>query len=192
MSEFFSHYPKIAYNITGEREPTKLKIATDIMNRTKIKSVLEKDIVHFLPYSIPENERPDVTAVKLYGDVKYTWLIFAINEIHDPIYDWPLGTREFISYIQNKYGSIPAAQQGIHHYVRILRHRVERKGEKDPIPAYKIKCDFDTYKDLQHSDREIVYYFDWETEQNEAKRDIKTVKASYASMIMSEYLTKLL
>ena len=57
---------------------------------------------------------------------------------------------------------------------------------------YKIKCDFDTYKDLQHSDREIVYYFDWETEQNEAKRDIKTVKASYASMIMSEHLTKLL
>ena len=53
MSEFFSHYPKIAYNITGEREPTKLKIATDIMNRTKIKSVLEKDIVHFLQYSIP-------------------------------------------------------------------------------------------------------------------------------------------
>ena len=42
MSEFFSHYPKIAYNITGEKEPTKLKIAIDIMNRTKIKTILEE------------------------------------------------------------------------------------------------------------------------------------------------------
>ena len=117
---------------------------------------------------------------------------FAINEIHDPIYGWPLGQREFITYIKNKYGSIPAAQQGIHHYVRILRHRVEQKGEKDPIPAYKIKCDFDTYKNLPLTDREIVYYYDWEMEQNEAKRDIKIVKPEFASMIMSEHTTKLL
>tara|TARA_B100000029_G_scaffold155954_1_gene151282 strand:+ start:852 stop:1430 length:579 start_codon:yes stop_codon:yes gene_type:complete len=192
MSEFFSHYPKVAYNITGEKEPTKLRVAVDIMNRTKIKGFLEDDIVQFLPYSIPENERPDVTAAKLYGDVKFTWLIFAINEIHDPIYGWPLGQREFITYIKNKYGSIPAAQQGIHHYVRILRHRVEQKGEKDPIPAYKIKCDFDTYKNLPLTDREIVYYYDWEMEQNEAKRDIKIVKPEFASMIMSEHTTKLL
>ena len=192
MSEFFSHYPKIAYNVTGEKEPTKLKIAIDIMNRTKIKTILEDEIVQFLPYSVPENERPDVTAHKIYGDVKYTWLIFAINEIHDPIWDWPLGTREFISYIQNKYGSIPTAQQGIHHYERVLRHRVEQKGERDAIPEYKIKCDYDTYRDLPHDDRGIVYYYDWETEQNEAKRDIKVLKSSYAAMIMSEHKTKLL
>ena len=39
MSEFFSHYPKVAYNITGEKEPTKLRVAVDIMNRTKIKGL---------------------------------------------------------------------------------------------------------------------------------------------------------
>ena len=43
MSEFFSHYPKISYNVSGVREPTKLKIAVDIMNRTKIKDVLLDD-----------------------------------------------------------------------------------------------------------------------------------------------------
>ena len=192
MSEFFSHYPKTAYNITGEKEPTKLKVAIDIMNRTKIKDVLMNDIVQFLPYSIPENERPDVTADKFYGSPKFTWLLFAVNEIHDPIWDWPLGTREFNSYIQNKYGSISAANQGIHHYERTLRHRVEQKGENDPIPEYKIKCDFETYRDLPHDDRGIVYYWDWEVKENEAKRDIKILKKQYASMIMAEHKTKLL
>ena len=76
MSEYFSHYPKINYNVTGKKEPTKLKVAVDIMNRTKIKDVLIDDIVQFLPYSIPENERPDVTSDKVYGDVKFTWLLF--------------------------------------------------------------------------------------------------------------------
>ena len=104
MSEFFSHYPKISYNVTGELGPTKLKLAIDIMNRVKIKDVVLDEIVQYQPYSIPEGERPDITAHKAYGDVKYTWLIFAMNDMHDPIRDWPLGTREFTTYIVSKYG----------------------------------------------------------------------------------------
>ena len=45
MSEFFSHYPKISYNVTGELGPTKLKLAIDIMNRVKIKDVVLDEIV---------------------------------------------------------------------------------------------------------------------------------------------------
>ena len=56
MSEFFSHYPKVPYNVTGVMEPTRLKTAVNIMNRTKIKDVLLCDIVQFEQYSIPENE----------------------------------------------------------------------------------------------------------------------------------------
>ncbi|SVB15933.1 uncharacterized protein METZ01_LOCUS168787 [marine metagenome] len=192
MSEFFSHYPKISYNVSGVREPTKLKIAVDIMNRTKIKDVLLDSIVQFQPYSIPENERPDVTAVKVYGDVKFTWLIFVMNEMHNPVWDWPLGTREFITYLEAKYGSVPFAQQGIHHYERTLRHRVEQKGPNDPIAEYKIACDFDTYTSLPDTDRGIVYYYDYETKINEAKRDIKLIKTKFASMIFTEHINKLL
>ena len=192
MSAFFSHYPKISYNVSGIKEPTKLKIAVDIMNRTKIKDVLLDDIVQFEPYSIPENERPDVTAVKIYGDVKFTWLIFIMNEMHNPIWDWPLGTREFITYLQSKYGSVRYAQQNIHHYERILRHRVEQKGPNDSIPEYKITCDFDTYTSLPDTDRGIVYYYDYENKINEAKRDIKLIKTEYASMIFTEHINKLL
>ena len=192
MSEFFSHYPKVPYNVTGVMEPTRLKTAVNIMNRTKIKDVLLSDIVQFEPYSIPENERPDVTAVKVYGEVKFTWLIFAMNQIHNPIWDWPLCTREFVTYIKAKYGSMSAAQTGIHHYERVLRHRVEAKAEQPPIPAYKIQCDFTTYKSLAHEDRGIVYYYDYENELNESKRDIQLIKKTFASLIFTEHINKLL
>ena len=192
MSEFFSHYPKISYNVSGVREPTKMKIAVDIMNRTKVKDVLLDDIVQFQPYSIPENERPDVTAVKVYGDVKFTWLIFIMNEMHNPLWDWPLGTREFVSYLQAKYGSVAFATQNVHHYERVLRQRVEQKGPKDPIPEYKVVCDFETYSSLPDYERGIVYYYDYENKLNESKRDIKLIKKQYAAMIFTEHVSKLL
>ena len=105
MSEFFQHYPQINYDISGLK-PIKTKKAINIMIRSKIKSMVLDNIVAYFPYTIPEAERPDVTAYKEYGDVKYTWLIFLINDIHDPIYQWPLNAREFGAYIKNKYGTL--------------------------------------------------------------------------------------
>ena len=98
MSEFFSHYPQINYNVTGKL-PAINRTAINIMTRAKIKGIVGDTVVAYLPYSIPEGERPDVTSHKIYGDVKYTWLLFLINNIHDPIYQWPMGSREFTTYI---------------------------------------------------------------------------------------------
>jgi hypothetical protein len=192
MSEFFSHYPKISYNVTGELGPTKLKLAIDIMNRVKIKDVVLDEIVQYQPYSIPEGERPDITAHKAYGDVKYTWLIFAMNDMHDPIRDWPLGTREFTTYIVSKYGSISNAAQSIHHYERILRQRVESTSSREAIPAYKIECDLTTYNTLGVDERNIVYNYTWEVDHNESKRDIKLIDRKNVSQILSEHTDKLL
>jgi hypothetical protein len=192
MSEFFSHYPKISYNVTGELGPTKLKLAIDIMNRVKIKDVVLDEIVQYQPYSIPEGERPDITAHKAYGDVKYTWLIFAMNDMHDPIRDWPLGTREFTTYIVSKYGSISNAAQSIHHYERILRQRVESTSSREAIPAYKIECDLTTYNTLGVDERDIVYNYTWEVDHNESKRDIKLIDRKNVSQILSEHTDKLL
>ena len=79
MSEFFSHYPQINYDISGVK-PVKTKRAINIMLRTKIKSSVLDDIVAYFPYTIPEAERPDVTSFKIYGNVKFTWLIFLIQQ----------------------------------------------------------------------------------------------------------------
>ena len=190
MSEFFQHYPQINYDITGIK-PIKTKTVINIMVKAKIKNILQDDIVNYFPYSIPESERPDITAFKVYGDVKYTWLIFLINEIHDPLFDWPLNSREFGSYVKNKYGTLAAAKNTIHHYEQIVRTRVEATGTTEAIPEARIEVDVTTYNALDIAVRTIVYCFDWEIDRNEAKRDIKLIDRRYVADILSEHSEKL-
>ena len=190
MSEYFQHYPQINYDITGEK-PIKTKIAINIMLKAKIKSILQNDIISYFPYSIPESERPDITSFKIYGDVKYTWLIFLINDIHDPIFDWPLNSREFGAYVKNKYGTLAAAKNTTHHYEKIVRTRTEATGTSEPIPEATLEVDVTTYNDLDAVDRNIVYCYDWEIIRNDAKRDIKLIDRRYVSDILSEHSEKL-
>ena len=190
MSEFFQHYPLIDYNITGTAPP-KFKTAINIMARAKLRNVIMDDVVQYFPYSIPEAERPDITSFKVYGDVKYTWLIFLINDIHDPIYDWPLATRDLTNFVKDKYGSITVAKNLVHHYEQILRARVEVTGTTDAIPEAKIEVDVTTYNALADADKNIVYCYNWELDRNESKRDIKLIDAMYVGDVMSEHVEKL-
>ena len=190
MSEFFQHYPQIDYNITGTAPPT-FKTVINIMARAKLRNVIMNDIVQYFPYSIPEAERPDITSFNVYGDVKYTWLIFLINDIHDPIYDWPLATRDLTNFVKDKYGSITVAKNLVHHYEQILRTRVEATGIAVAIPEAKIEVDITTYNALADADRNIVYCYNWELDRNESKRDIKLIDAMYVGDIMSEHAEKL-
>ena len=190
MSEFFQHYPQIRYDISGLKPP-KYKTVINIMVKAKIKSMLTGDIVNYFPYSIPESERPDITAYKAYGNVKYTWLIFLINDITDPIFDWPLNSREFGAYIKNKYGTLQEAKNGVHHYEKIVRTRTEATGVSEAIPEATIEVDETTYDGLDGNDRKIVYCYDWEVDRNEAKRDIKLIDRKYVQDILSEHAEKL-
>ena len=190
MSEFFVHYPQISYDISGTK-PTKVKTVINLMERAKIKNVVLDDIIRYFPYSIKENQRPDHVSVEVYGDVKYTWLIFLINDITDPIYDWPLGTREFGSYIRAKYGTLLIAKSTIHHYEQILRTRVEATGTTEPIPEARIEIDETTYDTLAAPARNIKYCYGWEVDRNEAKRDIKLIDKLYVADILSEHAEKL-
>ena len=186
MSEFFVHYPQISYDISGTK-PAKVKTVINLMERAKIKNVVLDDIIRYFPYSIKENQRPDHVSVEVYGDVKYTWLIFLINDITDPIYDWPLGTREFGSYVKGKYGTLTIAKSTIHHYEQILRTRVEATGTTDAIPEARIEIDLTTYNTLADAARNIKYCYGWEVDRNEAKRDIKLIDRLYVADILSEH-----
>ena len=189
MSEFFQHYPQVNYDITGTK-PVKTKTAINIMIKAKIKRMLQEDILNYFPYSIPESERPDITAFKIYGDVKYTWLIFLINNIQDPIFDWPLNTREFGAYVKNKYGTLWSAKNTVHHYEQIVRERSEATSTTDPVQESTIEVDLTTYNTLAVGSRKLIYYYDWEVERNEAKRDIKLIDSRYVASILAEQSEK--
>ena len=190
MSEFFQHYPQISYDISGTK-PVKVKTVINLMKKAKLKGLVVDDIVSYYPYSIMEGERPDHVSEKIYGNVKYTWLIFLINDMSDPIYDWPLGTREFGAYVKNKYGSLATAKNSIQQYEQILRTRVEATGTTEAIPEARIIIDETTYDTLDTDVRNIKYCYDWEVDRNEAKRAIKLISRNFVADILTEHAEKL-
>ena len=116
MSEYFSNYPKIAYDITGTNTTNpNFTVAVNLMVRNKIRDAVESDVTIFYPYIIPEGMRPDVLAYQYYGDTQYTWSVLLVNNIIDPYWEWPLSYKDFRGYVTTKYGSIENSH-AIKHY----------------------------------------------------------------------------
>ena len=187
MSEYFSNFPKILYDIEGknQRNPS-YTTAANLMIRQRFRTAIKDDITSFYPYYIKESERPDVLCYDIYGSIKYIWVIFMINEIIDPFWQWPLDSKNFTKYIQNKYGSTSTAKTGIHHYEQIIRPRVERTGTSDPIEEVTIEVDYATYVVAGEDNRKIIYDYDYELDKNESRRKINLVQPVFVSSILDE------
>ena len=187
MSEFFSNYPRIAYDISGDNSTVpNYTVAVNLMIRNKLRGAVENDIATYYPYVVPEGMRPDVLSYQYYGDTIYTWAIYLINNILDPYWEWPLGYKDFRSYVSNKYGSIETAQSQIHHYEYIARARAEKTGTSDPVPAHKLEIDYQTYTETAVTERERIYSYGYERDLNESKREIQLIDSAYIQSVQDE------
>ena len=88
MSEYFSNFPKILYDIEGKNKINpKYSTVINIMIRQKFRDAIKENITVYYPYYIEEGQRPDVLSYDVYGDTKYVWMILMINNIRG--YIWP-------------------------------------------------------------------------------------------------------
>jgi len=93
--DFFKYFPTVQYGNN---------IVTDVLVRTKLQEILKKKINYYYLYAVSDYEKPDTISYSIYGNVRYTWLIFYANNILDPVMDWVKNDQEFQHYINNKYG----------------------------------------------------------------------------------------
>ena len=188
MSEYFSNFPKILYDIDGTNSTApEFSTAINLLIRNKLREIVKGDISIYYPYVIPEEiRRPDVLSQNVYGDVSFTWTIFLVNNILDPLWQWPMDSKIFESYITRKYGSVGAAKTTVHHYEYTWHERVEATGTSDPIPAQKLEVDYDTYLGVNEDFREIIYNFEYEETKNEANREISLIQPFYISQVIDE------
>jgi hypothetical protein len=187
MSEFFSNYPRIAYDITGSNSTVPdYDVAVNLMVRNKLKDAVETDVSAYYPYVVPEGMRPDILAHQYYGDTIYTWTIYLVNNILDPYWEWPLSYKDFRTYMIDKYGSIEIAQSQIHHYEYTARARAEKTGTSVPVPEYKLEIDYQTYTETAVDEREIIYSYGYEQDLNELKREIQLIDVAYITQVQDE------
>ena len=188
MSEYFSNFPRILYDIEGKNSTTPEHIvAVNLMIRQKFRDAIKEEISMYYPYVIPEEmSRPDVLAFNIYGDIKYTWTIFMVNDILDPYWEWPMDSKNFGMYLSNKYGSVDTSKITLHHYEQIIHSRTEVTGTADSIPERVVEIDYTTYRAVGEDNRKIVYAYEYEVDKNEANRSISLVDASYISGVLDE------
>ena len=188
MANYFSSIPNVDYDINGT-EPNHFRSVTNIMSRVRFKPSVIENITDYYPYRVQEGERPDIVSFNTYGTVAYSYLILLINNIVDPLFDWPLPSRQFENYIIEQYGSVSAAQSTNKYYYQIVRAEVARTGVSERVPEYKIIVDQTTYNSLDASVRSAQNVYDYEVEQNDNKREIKLINPDFIQDIDYEVKT---
>ena len=174
MANYFRSIPNINYDINGTA-PNTFQKATNIMMRPKFKSAVIDEITQYYPYHIKDGERPDIVSFNTYGTVAYAYLILLFNDIYDPVFDWPLGSQQFESYITNKYGGVDTALSETKYYYQIIRSEVAKTGISERIPEVKYIIDAETYASLEISVKTTITVYDWEFELNNEKAQIKLI-----------------
>ena len=177
MANYFRNIPKVKYDINGA-EPKKYLNVTNIMKRISFKPSVIEDISDYYPYRVKDGERPDIISHQKYGSVAYAYLIMLINDIYDPLFDWPLTSQQFEKYLISKYGSVSSAIGTTKYYYQIVRAEVARTGTSERVPEVKFIVDQTAYDALDAGDRSTQTQYVWEDELNDNKRDIKLINAS--------------
>jgi hypothetical protein len=149
------------------------------MKRISFKPSVIEDITDYYPYRVKDGERPDVLSFEKYGSVAYAYLIMLVNDIYDPLFDWPLSSQQFEKYLVNKYGSVSSSMGTVKYYYQIIRAEVARTGTSERVPEVKFIVDETTYNALDAGDRTTQTAYEWEDELNDNKRDIKLISSEF-------------
>jgi len=179
MSSYFANFPQISYDIEGNLNAKEL-IAKNIFAKFSLSDKVLDNTMIYYKYDVGDGERADIISYNYYGDVKYTWLIYVVNNIVDPIAEWPKSHSQFSKMLDRKYGSELAAKNLVHGYKKIFR-------DVDGNETNRLNVDYDTYLATTATDRLIETVYDYEVNKNEKYRSIDLLEDVYVADVFREF-----
>ena len=210
MAKYFNYFPKTFY--TSNNDVNGVEAITNIIARFAFDSQLKENTSAFYPYQVQDSDTPEIIADKYYGNVEYHWVVLLFNNIIDPQFDWPLKSDTLIDYIDKKYtanGSAnTSAQSGLtwalsENNVQGYFKVVTTTANDGTITQEKITIDANTYANVTTGSntyttqagesvkvvvtKETQSYYTYETNLNEAKREINLVKSDFLPQIEKEF-----
>jgi hypothetical protein len=202
--KYFQNIPKDFYQLYDE---TSLDVITNITHRFKFDDLVKTNGSSFYEYVISDGDTPEILANKIYDSSERHWIILLLNDIVDPVSQWPLSDRSLNLYIQSKYGEeannspvVPWSKSNIKTYRKIeTRTNIATKEFTKDI----IEVDAASYANVVSSttlltlesgniiqikvEKESQSYFEYEQELNEKKRLIKLLRPEFVSFVEKEF-----
>ena len=182
MPYLFRSFPKVNYSLKKNKN---FELLTNITLRFKVRDIIKNRTAIYFDYVVKDSDRPDIIASKYYDDPSLDWIIFLVNDIVDPYYDWPLSDESFDSYMRTLYGSTAEAKSTVFEYRKIINNQSVRFDGKI-IPKRTVVVDLNTYNSLAATDREQISAYDYYFEQNAEKRKIKILDKQFVSSLVRE------
>ena len=165
---YFDNFPTIPYDseLTGQYKDVK-----NLLRRVGIRAKVKANTLLFDTYDVRNGETPESLAFKLYGNAELHWVIMLVNNITDRYHDWPMTEAQFLQFIKDKYTDV----NGVHHY-----EITQTSGDTS------IKIDVGT-DNTNYSDATLITNYEYEQEQQDAKRKIRLLDPSYMSDFVEEF-----
>jgi len=193
---YFQTLPKILNQTTSNSSI----VMTNLLTRVNIIPDLLKNPLLYYQYDVSDTDTPEIVAEKYYGSSEYFWVVMMSNQLLDPQWDWPLSYTNFLSYMEQKYGSVANAQSQIYGYQQVITTTDGYSGESSTITinidenayANSVASSTETYQLPNNSvivttTSNIVYAYDYENNLNESKRTINLLNISYLDTIDNQF-----
>jgi hypothetical protein len=117
---YFKSIPKVLYSFDFVNDSA--VAVSNIFSRFKVKQEVLNNAYAFYKFQLEDGDTPEIVAFQEYGDSKLHWIICMVNELEDPLFDFPLPINALENRIvkQYNYNTIDEAYSDIHHYELVI------------------------------------------------------------------------
>ena len=189
-NSYFRQLPDLDYpSLRNDRNSVyDYHLVKNIFKRAVLRDDVFDEVTAFTKYSVIGDERPDQVANRFYNDSGLDWVILTTNNIVHVRDEWPMGSQDFLTYLNAKYTA--AELTNIHHY----ETKVIRDAANNLIQPAGVYVDSDhsiTYVDngITKTKSEItsVSFLQHETNLNDDKRNINVLKSEYLDLFLDDF-----
>ena len=189
-NSYFRQLPDLNYpSLANERTSVyDYQIVKNIFKRAVIRNDIFNEVTAFTKYSVEGDERPDQVAYKFYGDPTLDWVVLTTNNMVHVRDEWPMGSNDFLTYLNSKYSSEELTN--IHHYeTKLIRDSsgrlIQPIGLK--VPANHSISFLDNGTLRTESSLTSFTFLEHETNLNDAKRNINILRVEYLNLFLEDF-----
>ena len=181
--------PDLLYNFGSSAVDPQFLVTKNIWRRASLLPEFSASVTMFDEYIVPNGERPEDIAFKMYKNPFYNWVILVINDITNYHEQWPKSSSQLQEYCSSKYTN----PSGIKDYVT----REVKMGNSIIVPAGKIVPS--TFQVVYYNGSNIVTanpvfprtFYQFEEEVNSKKERIQLVKPEFVEDFVENYERRL-
>ena len=188
-NSYFRQVPKLDYpSLANDRTSVyDFQTVKNLFKRAVIRDDIFNEVTAFTKYSVEGDERPDSVAYDFYGDSGLDWVVLTTNNIIHVRDEWPMGSQDFLTYLNEKYTSEQLSN--IHHYeTKLIRDSSGTLVQPEGLHVdsnYSITF-LDNGVSRTESSITSVTFLEHETNLNDEKRNINILKTDYLDIMLRD------